>query len=207
MTKIWTKKFLYELAAKRRLTPRQIPVFLLRHGDGLSYDDIEELHNIKKATAQKHMSGVYERFDIAGSVKGKYEILESILLELYQRKQEPNPCSSLSPERDSLGKKSIENAINLYGDSISQFLDLNVRESCIPSPSAKSQLNQLLENESPDEEINAIGNFFIFVIDNYRTMSHIERQLFLTLFSRFLDDWLGHINEAELSKNVYEKLD
>jgi hypothetical protein len=86
----WNEQFIKMVAIEYKITPKATLVLIFKFVDNLDYEGIESKHKIKKATAQRRMTSVYQQFGIVGSDRGKDTELRRKLLMLhreYKREQ------------------------------------------------------------------------------------------------------------------------
>lgn len=105
------REFLAQIAHDHELSKEQEDVFLLRYGEGKSYQEIATQLKTSPDACLKRMGQVYNKFNVSGSSRGKENRLRIFLLNQLQRVGEALPEATLSassyeepqpdPKRDS----------------------------------------------------------------------------------------------------------
>jgi len=80
--------FLTQIAREHELSPEQEQVFVMRVGDGRSYDEIAQQLNTSADACLKRMGLVYKKLNISGHSRGKENRLRSVLTNKLEQWQE-----------------------------------------------------------------------------------------------------------------------
>lgn len=88
------KNFLEDMACEKNLSPREIEVFLALLGDDKSRVQIAETLHISTSAVSTCLSGIYKKFQIAGSGPVKESRLKDYLSNRYQVWQSGNSQDS-----------------------------------------------------------------------------------------------------------------
>lgn len=209
MDKPWDNKFLAEVAAEYKLTPKQTPVFILRHGPGLSYRAIAQKANIQESNAQKHMTNVYSLFGITeSSVKGKSTELNSLLYRLYQERKQKSDDSSESSSKEEISRqRRIRKAVNATGGYIGKSVKLELKHLFSSSSSLGEKIQRLcfaLEDNQISED-SVIENFFVIILDFYESMSSTEKQFLFILLLKIIEVSSDRTVDDSSFEDVYKK--
>lgn len=106
-----SRDFLSEIGYEHELSPEQQQVFLMRIGDGLSYEEIAAQLGTSADACLKRMGQVYKKFNISGASRGKESKLRFFLtnrLEHSQRSEETAEESSVHTQPADLQKQEIQ---------------------------------------------------------------------------------------------------
>ncbi|MBW4643096.1 MAG: AAA family ATPase [Goleter apudmare HA4340-LM2] len=76
---MFSRNFLSQIAYEHELSPEQQQVFLMRIGDGLSYEEIAAHLSTSADACLKRMGQVYKKFNISGASRGKESKLRFFL--------------------------------------------------------------------------------------------------------------------------------
>lgn len=94
------REFLAQIAHDHELSKEQEDVFLLRYGEGKSYQEIATQLKTSPDACLKRMGQVYNKFNVSGSSRGKENRLRIFLLNQLQRVGEALPEATLSASSD-----------------------------------------------------------------------------------------------------------
>ncbi|MEM6755415.1 MAG: sigma factor-like helix-turn-helix DNA-binding protein, partial [Cyanobacteria bacterium P01_C01_bin.38] len=79
--------FLTEMAHNQELSRDQEEVFLLRMGEGKSYEEIASELNTSADACLKRMGQVYKKFNVSGSSRGKENRLRISLSNQWEQRK------------------------------------------------------------------------------------------------------------------------
>jgi tetratricopeptide (TPR) repeat protein len=127
------KDFLIQISHQYELSKDQEEVFLLRYGEGLSYEVISDRLNTSQAACLKRMGQVYTKLNVSGVSRGKENRLRIFLAEQLQSQASAIPLASADTSKEK---------IKTLGDPG------NIREAARPSEKSEAPqpMKQIYEN-------------------------------------------------------------
>jgi tetratricopeptide (TPR) repeat protein len=96
------KDFLVRIAHQYELSKDQEEVFLLRYGEGLSYEVISDRLNTSQTACLKRMGQVYTKLKVSGVSRGKENRLRIFLSEQLQRQASAIPLASSDTPKEKI---------------------------------------------------------------------------------------------------------
>ena len=183
--------FLTEMAHKHELSREQEEVFLLRMGNGLSYDEIASELGTSADACLKRMGQVYKKFNVSGTSRGKENRLriflsnqwEQLKANQHSRDRSENSLgyrqqSEVTPQRRVENQKSI----------VVQNLPAREYTTFIGRASEIARLRELLDYEHSAhlisvDGIGGVGKTTLVVEVAYRCLNSSEHFLPIWYFA------------------------
>jgi tetratricopeptide (TPR) repeat protein len=138
---MFPQQFLSHIAHKHELSPDQKEVFLMRVGDGESYENIAVALRTSPDACLKRMGQVYKKLEISGTRRGKESRLKFFLENQLEK--------WLIPAADKEKVTQSSHSHNLYGD----VSENNISENNISE-------NNISEHTSRNISENTSGNIY-----------------------------------------------
>lgn len=117
----FSRNFLADIAQEKKLSPREKEVFLILLGDDKSRPQIAEILHLSPSAVSTCLTGIYTKFQIAGSGPVKESRLKDYLTNRYRRLQSEN-------SEDSSIVDSAEPSIDVLVQEVRQQIQPYIRE-------------------------------------------------------------------------------
>jgi tetratricopeptide (TPR) repeat protein/DNA-binding CsgD family transcriptional regulator len=146
------RNFLIQMAHQHGLSKEQEDVFLLRYGDGKSYQEIATQLKTSPDACLKRMGQVYNKFKVSGSSRGKENRLRIFLLdELQQITETPSQANPSTASDRAMQQQALADSEVIGGQaSLSQSSSTRIYENlpnreCTRFIGRQKEIDRLLE--------------------------------------------------------------
>ncbi|AFY99356.1 NB-ARC domain-containing protein [Calothrix sp. PCC 6303] len=168
-----SRNFLSQIAYEHELSPEQQQVFLMRIGDGLSYEEIAAQLNTSADACLKRMGQVYKKFNISGASRGKESKLRFFLTNRLEKVTEES-----SAHTQSIEEKKQETQPN----SVAQNLPVREYTTFVGRDQEITRLMELLDFQHTAhlisvDGIGGVGKTTLVVEVAYRCLQASNNQL------------------------------